>query len=202
MIRLAVILLSSVSALTSANQTLYENAIRLHGEEKLEQAASIYRQIVRNEPNASRVWFDLGTAYVQQGQKSRALHAYDRASELEPQNLDYRNRTQAFRESLERPYIVKGTAALNAKNYPAAIKQFRKAVAICPQDHLGWYYLGLCYKDMKDYGKAQIALKEAISIHSDDAYKRALESVGGQSLQKQGPDRERFGDFGNRQAQP
>lgn len=201
MIHVVAIALFGLQQLSAQDQLLYKSAVDLQRQDKVEKAIVIYRKVLHKEPKVARVWFDLGSAYMQKGAVERAAEAYKRAHRLEPGNDDYERKAKGVVEALAKPFVDEGFAQLNsqtgsARKYVSAVESFQKALTINPDDHVVWYHLGKCYQGLKEYRKARTAFGKAIALYSDNAYKDALEEVGGKKLSRDLPQRERYGDFG------
>lgn len=193
--------LSAVQQLSVQDQSLYKSAVDLQHQDKVEQAIRVYRKVLRREPQAAQVWFDLATAYMQADDLNKAAQAYKCAYKLEPGNDDYERKAKAAAEALASPFVQNGFSQLSSskslrQKHASAIESFKKALMINPDDHVVWYHLGKSYEELKNHQSARMAFEKAIALYSDDAYKQALEEVGGKRLDRNVPPKDRFGDFG------
>jgi Flp pilus assembly protein TadD len=74
--------------------------VALHG--LWNEAASHWQKAVEIDPTYAAAWNNLGIAYEQQGQFAKARNAYEKASQLEPNNNFIRQNYDLFREIYDR----------------------------------------------------------------------------------------------------
>jgi tetratricopeptide (TPR) repeat protein len=58
----------------------------------------------------------------------------------------------------------RGKLAFRRKDYPGAIRLFQERIALDPENDEAYYYIGLSYKEMKQYGEALDALRTAATL--------------------------------------
>jgi tetratricopeptide (TPR) repeat protein len=58
----------------------------------------------------------------------------------------------------------RGKLAFRRKDYAGAIKLFQERIALDPENDEAYYYIGLSYKEMKQYGEALTALRSAAAL--------------------------------------
>lgn len=71
---------------TESLDALYQRAKALLDEERLDEAAALYRRILERDPAQSRAHNNLGTVLEAQGRPEEAMESYRRALELSPGN--------------------------------------------------------------------------------------------------------------------
>ncbi|MFQ6037908.1 MAG: tetratricopeptide repeat protein [Candidatus Aminicenantales bacterium] len=73
-------------------------------------------------------------------------------------------------------FLLRGTDYLARKEYPKAIEQFRKAVAIDPKSSKAFNLMGIAYFQMMDYPKARGCFEKAVAIQP--SYAQAHNNLG------------------------
>jgi tetratricopeptide (TPR) repeat protein len=57
-----------------------------------------------------------------------------------------------------------GKLKYKLKDYPAAVQSFQRRIALDPSNDEAYYYLGLCYKELKQLPEALAALRQAATL--------------------------------------
>ncbi len=98
--------------------------------------------------------------FVEKGDFTSALEAYDQALALQPLN----------------PYLIakKGNVLLKSGALDAAMAQFKRAIDVDPQFALGYSLLGILFIHLDRYEEAETALQTAIKINPKDKNSRIL----------------------------
>lgn len=162
---------------TGAIRERFNEGLNLFKEQKYEQAAAIFEEIVEKYPDLNQVNINLGTVYFQMEKYDKAITYLQKALEQDPDNADVRSRIadcylrmnkteEAFKlykeiadKNPEDKYAVGKTANLaqNMDDYDTAIVYYRKLLALDETDPWAHLYLGtLLY--LKDQ------LNEAVTI--------------------------------------
>lgn len=113
-----------------------------------------------------------GDAYYNLRQFDKALHHYQQALALNPEDAD-NSMTQAI-----------GEAYWHLKEYDKAMAQFKQVLDRNPLDARAYYSLGLCYQDTDDYYMAMHNYMEALKIKPD--YAEAINNIGALSFIHEG----------------
>jgi tetratricopeptide (TPR) repeat protein len=166
-------------------------------------AATLYAELIEQEPASPKLWNELGVASHQVGALDRAEEAYRRALELDAQyalacnNLGvvrfYRGETedaeQAFRAALREgramPDVWRNLGQLfqRAGRFEEASSAYRSAVDLDPRAALAWTGLGTLMLERGAPQRAREALVRAIEVDPDLAEARyhlafALSALG------------------------
>ena len=108
-------------------------------------------QIVRQDPKNVRAWIQLGNDYFDTKQPQRAIDAYGRALELEPNSPDV--------------LTDQGVMYREVGAFEKAIANFKKAGELDPKHVQSLYNLGVVYAhDLKDRTKAAQAWRRVIDV--------------------------------------
>jgi len=141
----------------------------------------------------SGVYYALGIAYDDKEEYDKAIEAYKKAVEINPQReeaynnmgiahknkKEYDKAIEAYKKAVEiNPqkdeayYNNMGNAYGDKKEYDKAIEAYEKAVEINPQREEAYYNMGNSYRNKKEYDKAIEAYKKAVEINpqKDEAY--------------------------------
>ena len=108
-------------------------------------------QIVRQDPKNVGAWIQLGNDYFDTQQRQRAIDAYARALELQPNNPDV--------------ITDQGVMYRELGAHDKAIANFKKANELDPKHIQSLYNLGVVYAhDLKDADKAAQAWRRVIDV--------------------------------------
>lgn len=132
------------------NEHLFQRASAAGREKKLDEAISLFNQIVANDPKDFVAWTELGTLYSWSKKDAEAEAAYNRALEQKPDFM-------VALINLGRLYFAR-------REYDKAADVFFKAVSTDPTSADAFHYLGESYLQAKVGSKAVIALNEAIRL--------------------------------------
>ncbi|MFH1876327.1 MAG: tetratricopeptide repeat protein [Candidatus Omnitrophota bacterium] len=115
---------------------------------------TFWSKTVRQSPWSSRALYNLGTAYVYQGDFARAAGLYEQSLARNPSSLDALN-------NLGNIYYQKG-------DFEKAIGLYRAAFAVDPRSLETYNNLGAAYQAVNRSFEAANAYQEAITIDPDD----------------------------------
>jgi tetratricopeptide (TPR) repeat protein len=131
----------------------------------LDEAETQMRYLDRSVPKdqASEVWFHLGLAFQNDRQNQRAMSAYARAVELNPNNLQ-----ACFNSGM----IQHEEGML----YPA-LKSYERSLEIDPQQAKIWCNLGALQFQLGEFQKSVDSFNQAVELKPD--YARAWDNLAG-----------------------
>ncbi|MFM6732144.1 MAG: tetratricopeptide repeat protein [Microcystis panniformis] len=140
-----------------------------------------------SQPNSTtaETYFKQGEDYRNNNQSDKAIAAYTKAIEINPQYAEaYKNRGIVYynlnkydeaiadnNKAIEinpqysNAYNNRGLVYYNLKEYDKAIADYNKVIEINPQDAEAYYKRGYVYYDLKDYDKAIKDYTKAIEIN-------------------------------------
>lgn len=108
----------------------------LHAQERYDDAALVFTELVQVEPNTAPHWMNLGTARRGAGKYEEALQAYTRASGLGCATADF--------------YFNVGLTHLDRRDYESAREVLKKALDLAPDDALiRSEYIKACYETLQ-----------------------------------------------------
>lgn len=136
-----VIVLGILSYLTVRRNNLFQDLV------------AFWTEGVQLRPDNARVRYNLGLAYLQKGDKPRALEYYEQAAALRP---DY----EKAHNNLGNLYYEQGNKAM-------AVAHYRAALAIYPLYAEAHNNYGVVLMEAKNYREAEWHLKEALRINPD-----------------------------------
>ncbi|MGI5992127.1 MAG: tetratricopeptide repeat protein [Methanosarcina sp.] len=130
-----------------------------------------------------------GNALASQGNYEEAIKAFDKAIEINSQDLeawnnkgfclvhlgDYEEAIKAFDKAIEidsqssEVWNNKGLCLTNLGDYEKAMKAYDKAIEIDSQSLEAWYNKGLALKSLDNYEEAIKAFDKAIEVNSHDS---------------------------------
>jgi tetratricopeptide (TPR) repeat protein len=77
----------AISGLQAANETLVQ-AEKAYDERQYKTAITLYEQLIKEGYTSYQLYFNLGNSYYKNGNLGRAIHAYEIARKLEPDDED------------------------------------------------------------------------------------------------------------------
>ncbi|HEY8225319.1 MAG TPA: tetratricopeptide repeat protein [Pyrinomonadaceae bacterium] len=140
------------------NKGWYDKAEEAFESKKYDQAASLFQQIVANDPADFQAWSELGTLYLAEKKTKEADAAYVRALEARPK----------FFLAL----MNLGKLRLATGNADGAIQPLTDAVTVKPNSADANYFLGEAYLQVKKGSKAVGYLNAAATLGRPDAHLR------------------------------
>lgn len=99
-------------------ESLIQIAMQKHKSNQLDEAESIYKQILQKQPNSTKIWFALGNLYQVQGLLPEAEQAYRQAVSLQPDAVSIYNNL--------------GYTLQQQSKYDEAISCYQKALELQP----------------------------------------------------------------------
>lgn len=160
----------------------FNRALTLHQSGRLEQAMSIYRRLLHDDPDNADVLHLLGVAAHQQGDHGRAVELIGRAIALCPSiAVFHANLAEAYRALRQfdraigcgrtalrlHPDFAEaanhlGLALFDTGKTDAAIEQFEKAIRLKPDLALAHNNLGNAWRAKGDKNRAAIHFRQAV----------------------------------------
>ena len=151
------------------------------------QAETIWRKILRVEPNNGKAYNNLGNALRRQGKLAEALAAHQKALQInhndaeayvgignvlnaqgKPEEaLAYHKKALQLNPKLAIAYNGLGIALYNQKKLDEAVAAFQKAIELDPKDAAAYNNLGNVLSDQKKLDAAISKYKTALSLPED-----------------------------------
>ncbi len=153
-------------------QSFFNQAIKHHTENNLEEAKKLYEKIIEIDPNHENAHNNLGIIFSLSGNLEKAKSCYEKTLAINPKNFNaYNNVGNIYKE---------------LGDFENAINKYEKAIELNP-NHLNTYNnLGLIFYDLGEYLKSIYYFKEAVKIDQNN-----IDSINGlsSSLDSFVPDR-------------
>jgi len=121
---------------------------------KYNEASKRLRKILDKDPNHADALSLLGVYLLINGEDTKALHCFDKAVKIKPENIKYR--FDAARH------------LYNLGNFEAAELQMRYYLASMPEDCDAWIYLGVLYGELAEIENAVKVFKKAQTLDKDN----------------------------------
>ncbi|HEX2067353.1 MAG TPA: tetratricopeptide repeat-containing serine protease family protein [Nitrososphaeraceae archaeon] len=109
--------------------------------------------IILNDANYVRAWYNKGLALENLGKHQEAIACYDKALEIDPNAAPVCNN--------------KGNALANMRQYGEAIACYDKALEIDPNYVDAWYNKGIALANLRKYEEAIKQFDEALKLYPD-----------------------------------
>lgn len=168
-----------------------KEAVKLHEEGKLKEAAVIYREFLKKDPKSAIIWNNLGLIFQEQKKYDYAEKYYNKALELDPKEVqalnnlaflkvetgDFTEAEKLYKLAIDKDpdyvYSYSNLASLYKKigKMFSAVSFYKKALDKLPVAEM-YYRLSLVYYDMKRYDDMFEALNLALKedINYSEAY--------------------------------
>jgi tetratricopeptide (TPR) repeat protein len=141
---------------------LFREAIRLHGEGRLAEAASLYSRILEDDQTQFGCLHNLGILRLQQGRPGDAFDLLLTAVDQQPESFEARN-------SLGMSLVALGRTQ-------EAVTRYQEALAINPDYAEAHYNLGNAFRELGQFAEAVTSYEEAIAKKPE--YPEALNNLG------------------------
>jgi len=163
----------------------FNKAYHLQQAGELQQAETLYNQILNAQPQFHMAWYQLGLMAVDVGKMDIAAQMIAKASECRPVEMTYhRALTEIYRrlkkldkalhhgkqatklgENDADSFYNYGLALADALKFEEAVDAYKKAVTLNPQYGLAYNNLGSAYEQIDDEDAAYDAYAKAIEIN-------------------------------------
>jgi protein O-GlcNAc transferase len=168
---------------------VFENALALHHNGQLEGAATLYREMLVQNPQDSDAWHLLGVIELQSGNLAAAVDLFDRAIGINSGKADFHyNRGIALGQlerfedaisSYDRALAIKphyaealnnrGTALRALQRFDDAIASYDRALAIAPDSIDALNNRGIALAELKRFEEALACYERALVFRPDHA---------------------------------
>lgn len=150
-----------------------------------EEAAKLFKQRIKTQPDDGRAWFSLGELFDAQGQNADAIIAYKQAARSLPIPLHFKGLGDAYMNQQDYPNAIAahqqfikslgeempdwtglvlerlGDAYLAAAQFSDAIDAYKHGLEIFPKDSKTWYKLGTAHRRAGHDAQATDAFERA-----------------------------------------
>ena len=166
---------------------LFRRGVNLMADEKLEEAAAVFEQALRIEPDSIEILLKLGYTRFHMDEHVDALRVYDKILDIDVTNPEAWN--------------LKGLVHYEQKNYAKALDCVEKAIETDPTYDMAWYnracFLSLLNKvpesiealkrsieiDVKNARKA-VKDKDFVNVRVEEGFRRIIEVVVLESIRQ------------------
>ncbi len=175
----------SNTALDMTADQAFNKAYHLQQAGKLQQAETLYNQILQVQPQFHMAWFQLGLIAVSVNKMDMAAQMIAKASECRPVEMTYhRALTEIYRrlgdldkalhhgrqatkkgENDADSFYNYGLALADDKKFEEAIEAYKQAVTLNPQYGLAYNNLGSAHENIDNLDYAFDAYKRAVEIN-------------------------------------
>ncbi len=174
-------------------ESAMDMAVELHKRGELDEASTLYNDVLKVVPEHPDALHFLGVASHQMGDSEAAIKLVERSLELAPGHPDALNNLanilresgklekaeKTYREVLqfapEHPETLVNMATIlrELKQTDEAMQMIRKAIELYPENHEAWHNLGNIYRDQKMFEEALSAYTKSDELEplSEDSSK-------------------------------
>ena len=142
-------------------QTLVDQGKELYKNDQDEQAATVLKQAIAEDPNNAEGHLRLGMAYAALERKPEADESYKKAIEL------YKKLTQSDSKDAD-AFFNLGEAYSFLHRDEEAARAYRQATKLKDDDEEAFYQLGMVETRLAHYPEATAAFEKALEIDPDD----------------------------------
>lgn len=154
----------------NASGILYNYALDLHKQNKLNEAISIYNEVIKLTPSNPEVYVNLAIAQGQNKNYDSALATLNTANIKFPNNAQVKDALKSIQAQSTDEKLEIAANYYNNKDYQNAINEYLKITPATSDTMLG---VASCYQNMGDNDKAIEYYKKALNLapqNSDIAY--------------------------------
>ncbi|MCX7068386.1 MAG: tetratricopeptide repeat protein [Methylococcales bacterium] len=172
-----------------SNTDIFQQALSLHQQGRVEQAEVLYEQQLKNQPQHIDALHFLGVLVNQRGQSQRAVELISQALEIAPNNaaahsnlglalqelkrfdeaIASYDRSLALKPNNAEAHYNRGNALLALTRFDEAILDYERALAIKPDYAQAFSNLGNVLLAVKRYDQALASYESALTIKPDFA---------------------------------
>ncbi len=153
-------------------QQTFQRAMQFHQAGRLEEAESLYRQLLAKHPANARILHLLGLAAYQRGDISTAITEIRKATEADPSQADYFSNLGLV---------------LRAQGHPQqAVAAYRTALGLAPHDAAIHNNLGSALQDLELLDEAESSYRASLELEPENP--STLFNLGNLLSQKGSPD--------------
>jgi Flp pilus assembly protein TadD len=145
---------------------LIEKGKQLYGNDQDEQAADAFKQAIQNDPDNAEAHLRLGMSYAALDKKDEADGEYKKSIELFKKKGESREADS---------YFFLGEAHSFLHQDEEAVRAYRQATKLKPEDEEAWYRLGMALTRLAQYPEASSAFQKALDLDPNDS--RASEGL-------------------------
>lgn len=142
------------TATPEERQKIFKQAVALHEQGKLQEAALIYRALLKVDSNYAPIWLNLGTLLRKQGKFHAAAACAEKAVGLSPDNPSFLTNFGNCMVDLDKP--------------DAALAAHERAVSLRPDDALIQCNHAIALREFGKFEEAIKAFDAAIALKPDD----------------------------------
>ena len=148
----------------------FEKAVAYEREGAWEQAQAQYRLALKDNPDDSRSWVNLGRVYARAGQDASAVGCWRKAVEVNPSDA--------------KAWNLLGGAAMRENDFPEALKDYTKAIESAPNDADLYYNAAIACRSMRRDADAATYYRRWLQLAPDapgadaDEARKFLEARG------------------------
>lgn len=178
---------------------LYSYALDLHKENKLDDAITIYNELLKSD-TTGEIYVNLAIAQNQKGEYNNAINTLKAAKTKFPNNTQITTTIASIEQEAVNNKLAKAADYFNNKDYkkaideylkiqpptvdsmlgaasayqnmedtPNAIEYYKKALELKPTDSEIAYYIGALYADDEKYTDAENYLNKALTLNKNNA---------------------------------
>lgn len=135
----------------AANEQLLQQAVHLHRQGELDEAAAIYRKILRSDPTHHRVLNLIGLTAFQRGNIEDAMSCLSRAASIAPKVAKY--------------HYDLGVVTQTHGELAQSVRHYETAVVLDASDAAAWENLGVALFDQDRSDEAIAAFERALALN-------------------------------------
>lgn len=113
-----------------ADQTNKDRAEKLRKEGHYAEAANVFRDMVKSQPDDATSYFSLGSCYQELHQYSKARTYYEKAAALKPDEKAYASALHNLKSIKAAPLVQRGIAKQMRGDNAGAVSDYRAALRI------------------------------------------------------------------------
>lgn len=145
-------------------QEIFDRSLKAQQGGNYQEAINGYKQLTEMAPREASYWYALGTAYQAAQQIDDAIASYQKATQLEPSNPDYKKTASLAMDIKAAPIVDEAVKKQNSGDLPGAIEGYRKAIVLVPNNARLHTNLAGALQGADDFAGARDEFQKALTM--------------------------------------
>ena len=137
--------------------------------ENLEKALICYDNAIEIQPNNPKIWQSRGSVLIDLGECSEAIFSYDKAIELDPEDIATKSARNAYAELFSDVLCKRGDELTKVGEYEKAITFYDKVIEFNSDYFRAWFHRGIVLGVLGRDEEAILSYDKAIELQPGDS---------------------------------
>lgn len=150
----------------AAVQGEFDDAVKLQGAGKYDEADAKYADLIQKSPNEAAYWYARGTNYQAKADMDNAIANYQKAAQLDPTNADYKKVLTTAQGAVAGTIVQQAGDKFTNKDFAGAIDLYKQALPKAPKESQAniWTNIGIAYQYSDQFAQARDAYQKGFDL--------------------------------------